>query len=174
MRNVTTLIISIIALVALLLLCSTQRADAADRDPFAGGSMRLSVLVGNGYAFDESYLIIGVGFGYYLMSGLELGLDFESWQSGSPGITKISPAVRYVVPTNGPIRPYIGAFYRRTIIDNYDDLDSAGGRAGIYFMSGRGSYFGAGVVYEQYLSCDKAVYKSCDATYPEFIFAIAF
>ena len=60
------------------------------------------------------------------------------------------------------------------MIDNYDDLDSVGGRAGIYFMSGRGSYFGAGVVYEQYLSCDEAVYKSCNDTYPEIIFAIAF
>jgi hypothetical protein len=166
--------IALFAVLALLLLCATPPADAADRDPFAGGSMRLSVLVGNGYAFDESYLIIGVGFGYYLMSGLELGLDVESWQSGSPGITKISPAVRYVVPTNGPIRPYIGAFYRRTMIDNYDDLDSAGGRAGIYFMSGRGSYFGAGVVYEQYVNCDEAVYNSCSATYPEILFAIAF
>ena len=174
MRNVTTLIISIIALVALLLLCSTQPADAADRDPFANGSMRLSVLVGNGYAFDESYLIIGVGFGYYMTSGLELGLDIESWTSANPGITKISPSVRYVVPTDGAIRPYIGAFYRRTMIDNYDDLDSAGGRAGIYFMSGRGSYFGAGVVYEQYLSCDKAIYQSCSDTYPEITFAIAF
>jgi hypothetical protein len=168
-----TLNISLFAVLACLLLFAIP-ADAADRDPFADGSMRLSVLVGNGYAFDESYFVIGVGFGYYFMSGLELGLDIESWQSGSPGITKISPAVRYVVPTNSPIRPYIGAFYRRTMIDNYDDLDSAGGRAGIYFVSGRGSYFGAGLVYEQYLSCDEAVYKSCSATYPEIIFAIAF
>ena len=108
------------------------------------------------------------------MRGLELGLDVESWLSGNPGITKISPAVRYVVPTDGPIRPYIGAFYRRTMIDHYDDLNSAGGRAGIYFMYGRGSYFGAGVVYEQYLSCDKAIYQSCSDTYPEITFAIAF
>lgn len=174
MRSKTTLIFPLIVLVAFLLLCAAPPADAADRDPFANGSVRLSVLVGNGYAFDESYLIIGVGFGYYLMNGLELGLDIESWQSGSPGITKISPSVRYVVPTDGAIRPYIGAFYRRTIIDNYSDLDSVGGRAGIYFMSGRGSYFGAGVVYEQYVSCDEAVYKSCSATYPEILFAIAF
>jgi hypothetical protein len=166
--------IALITLLALLLLCATPPADAADRDPFADGSMRLSVLVGNGYAFNESYFIVGVGFGYYLVKGLELGLDVESWLSGSPGITKISPSVRYVVPTNSPIRPYIGAFYRRTMIDNYDDLDSVGGRAGVYFMSGRGSYFGAGVVYEKYLSCDTAIYQSCDDTYPEITFAIAF
>jgi hypothetical protein len=60
------------------------------------------------------------------------------------------------------------------MIDNYDDLNSTGGRAGIYVLSGRGSYFGAGMVYEKYLSCDETVYRSCSETYPEIIFAIAF
>jgi hypothetical protein len=136
--------------------------------------MRLSVLVGNGYAFNESYLIVGVGFGYYFAKGLELGLDYESWSGSSPHISKISPSVRYVLPTSSTVRPYVGAFYRRTMIDNYDDLNSAGARAGIYFVSGRGSYFGAGAVYEQYLSCDTKVYRSCSDAYPELIFAIAF
>ncbi len=149
-------------------------ASAAGRDPFAEGSMRLSVLVGNGYAFDESYLIVGVGFGYFVATGLELGLDAENWSGSSPHITKVSPAIRYVVPTNGPVRPYVGAFYRRTMIENLDDLNSAGGRAGLYLVSGQGSYFGAGAVYEKYFNCDEAVYRSCSDTYPEIIFAIAF
>ena len=161
-------------LTASLLLCAARPAHAAGTDPFAGGSMRASVLVGNGYAFNESYLIIGVGFGYFLANGLELGLDGEYWTSSDPGITKISPSVRYVVPTGGSLRPYVGAFYRYTMIENYDDLNSTGGRAGIYFVSGKGSYFGAGAVYEKYLSCDEAVYHSCSDTYPEIIFAIAF
>ena len=59
--------IALFAVLAFLLLFATPPADAADRDPFADGSMRLSVLVGSGYAFDESYFIVGVGFGYYLM-----------------------------------------------------------------------------------------------------------
>ena len=174
MHKKTIRLIALFAVLASLLLSATPPANAADRDPFADGSMRLSVLVGNGYAFNESYIVVGAGFGYYFAEGLELGLDAESWFSADPGITKISPAVRYVVPTNGSIRPYIGAFYRWTMIDNYDDLNSVGGRAGIYFISGRGSYFGAGAVYEQYLSCDEAIYQSCSDTYPEIIFAISF
>ena len=166
--------IALFAVLSALILCPALPADAAGRDPFADGSMRLSVLVGNGYAFDESYLIVGVGFGYFIAKGLELGLDGESWSGSTPHIYKISPALRYVVPTNSVVRPYIGAFYRRTMIDNYDDLDSTGGRAGVYFMSGQGSYFGLGAVYEKYFSCDEAIYRSCSDTYPEIIFAIAF
>lgn len=166
--------IVLFAVLTTSLLCTALPADAADRDPFASGSMRLSVLVGNGYAFNESYLIVGVGFGYYFAKGLELGLDGESWSGSSPHISKISPSVRYVLPTKSAIRPYVGAFYRRTMIDNYDDLNSTGGRVGLYVVSGQGSYFGAGAVYEKYLSCDTAVYHSCSDTYPEILFAIAF
>jgi hypothetical protein len=147
---------------------------AAGRDPFDEGSVRLSVLVGSGYAFDETYFIIGVGAGYFVAKGLELGIDAESWTGATPHVTKISPEVRYVVPTNGAVRPYLGGFYRRTMIENRDDLNSVGARAGIYFLSGQGSYFGAGAVYENYLSCNEAVYRSCSDTYPELIFAIAF
>ena len=169
-RNITLLL----AVLIILLLLAVPPVNAAGRDPFADGSMRLSVLVGNGYAFDESYLVVGVGFGYFIAKGLELGIDAESWSGSTPGITKISPALRYVVPTNSAVRPYVGVFYRRTMIDNYDDLNSTGGRAGIYFMSGQGSYFGLGAVYEKYLSCNEAIYRSCSDTYPEIIFAIAF
>jgi hypothetical protein len=163
-----------LVLLTLLLLSTALPAGAADRDPFSSGSGRASVLIGNGYAFNESYLIVGVGVGYYFAKGLEVGLDAEFWSGSDPGITKISPSVRYVVPTGSALRPYVGAFYRRTLIDNYDDLNSTGGRAGLYLVSGQGSYFGAGVVYENYLSCNQSVYLSCSDTYPEIIFAIAF
>ena len=33
---------------------------------------------------------------------------------------------------------------------------------------------GIGAVYEKYLSCNEAIYRSCSDTYPEIIFAIAF
>ena len=174
MLSILTRSIALFAVLAVLLVSAALPAVAAGRDPFADGSMRASVIVGNGYAFDESYLVIGVGFGYFFAKGLEVGLDAEKWTGSSPGITKISPSVRYVLPTDGAIKPYVGAFYRRTMIDNYSDLNSTGGRAGIYIVSGQGSYLGAGAVYEKYLSCNEAVYKSCSDTYPEIIFAIAF
>jgi hypothetical protein len=174
MLSIMTRTITLLLAFTILTLLAVPPVHAADRDPFAGGSMRASILIGNGYAFDDSYLIIGAGFGYFAAKGLELGLDGEVWTGGTRGITKISPGLKYVVPTNSTVRPYLGAFYRRTTIESYDDLNSYGGRAGVYFVSGRGSYFGAGAVYEKYLSCNEAVFVSCTDTYPEIIFAIAF
>ncbi len=144
------------------------------RDAFSAGSKRLTVVVGNGYAFDNSYLLIGVGAGYFLANGLDLGLDFEYWTGSSPKITKISPRADYVLNTGSALRPYVGVFYRRTMIEGLDDLDSTGGRAGLFFMSGKNVYIGAGVVYESYLSCDSAKYSSCSDTYPEITVAFSF
>lgn len=174
MLKMTTRTIILFAVLVSLLLCAAQPAGAAGRDLFDAGSMRMSILIGNGYAFNESYSVIGLGFGYFIAKGFELGLDAETWSGASPHIEKISPSVRYVFPTGSSVRPYVGAFYRRTIIANYDDLNSAGGRAGIYFVFGRDGYIGLGGVYENYLSCNEAIYHSCSDSYPEITFAIAF
>jgi hypothetical protein len=165
--------LAIILFTALLVFQATS-ADAAGRDAFSAGSARLAVIVGNGYAFNDTYLIIGVGAAYFVADGLDLGLDLESWTGGNPGITKVSPRLDYVFNTGGSLRPYAGVFYRRTMIEGLDDLDSIGGRAGLYFMSGKGVYVGAGLVYESYLSCQTSIYSSCDDTYPELIVAFSF
>jgi hypothetical protein len=146
----------------------------AKQDAFSSGTTRLTVVVGNGYAFDNSYLIIGGGAGYFIADGLDVGLDFEYWTGSSPNVIKISPRLDYVFNTGGALRPYAGAFFRRTLIDGKEDLDSIGGRAGLYFMSGKGVYIGAGLVYESYLSCDTVTYSSCDDTYPEIAIAFSF
>jgi hypothetical protein len=165
--------LAIILFTALIIFQATS-ANAAERDPFSAGSTRLAVIVGNGYAFDNSYLIIGVGAAYFFANGLDLGLDMEFWTGSNPNITKISPRIDYVFNTGGSLRPYAGLFYRRTMIDNLEDLDSMGGRAGLFFTSGKGLYFGAGLVYENYLDCNTATYASCDDIYPELIIAISF
>ena len=146
----------------------------AKRDAFSSGTTRLSVVVGNGYAFDNSYVLIGVGAAYFIANGLDLGLDFEYWTGSDPGITKVSPRLDYVFNTRSVLRPYAGVFYRRTMIEGLNDLNSIGGRAGLYLMSGKGVYVGADVVYESYLSCDSAKYSSCSDTYPEITVAFSF
>jgi len=141
---------------------------------FGKGRTHLVVTAGTGYAFDESYFILGVGATYYLVDGLGLGLFFESWSGSDPGMTKITPSVQYVFHHVQVVKPYVGAFYRRTDIDGRADLDSAGARAGAYIQAGRNAYIGLGAVYESYLDCDKGVYRSCDSTYGELSFTLAF
>jgi len=165
--------LAFILFTALLAIHATN-ARAADQDAFSAGSTRLSVVIGSGYAFDKSYVILGVGAAYFIANGLDVGLDFESWTGSSPGITKVSPRLDYVFGTGGPLRPYAGVFYRRTMISGYNDLNSIGGRAGLYYMSGKGVYLGAGLVYESYLSCNTATYSSCSDTYPEIVVAFTF
>jgi hypothetical protein len=165
--------LAVLLFTALVVLQATS-ADAAGRDAFSAGNARLTVIVGSGYAFNNSYLIIGVGAAYFVADGLDLGLDLESWTGENPGITKVSPRLDYVFDTGGSLRPYAGVFYRRTMIDGLDDLDSIGGRAGLFFTSGKGVYIGAGLVYESYLSCQTSIYSSCDDTYPELIVAFSF
>jgi len=141
---------------------------------FNKGSRRLSLVVGSGSTFDDSYTVIGVGAGYYVADGLELGLDAEAWLGADPDIYKLSPQVKYVLPIPSMIRPYVGAFYRHIFIDDYDDLDTVGARGGVYFMVDERWFIGGGVVYESYLDCDDSVYGSCDDIYPEITFSVSF
>lgn len=141
---------------------------------FRKGNIRLSAYLGTGSAFNDTYTILGVGGGYYIVDGLELGVDAETWMGGDPDINRISPAVRYVFYSLQAVKPYVGAFYRRTFIEQFEDLDTAGVRGGLYFITGRRAYIGAGVVYDVYLDCEESIYTSCSDTYSEFLFAITF
>jgi len=157
-------------LIALLICISAPPVMA---DPFRQGAQSVSVIVGAGSAFRDDYIILGVGYGYYVLKGLELGIDAQFWLSGDPSITKLSPQIRYVFTQPETVKPYVGAFYRRTYIDGLDDLDSIGYRAGLNFM-GRGNFFfGAGVVYENYQDCSETVFTSCSDTYPEILFSFS-
>jgi hypothetical protein len=141
---------------------------------FSQGRTHFVISGGAGYAFNNSYLVLGVGGAYYLLDGLNVGLHAESWSGSSPSMYKLTPSVQYVFRNMTVAKPYLGAFYRRTFISDRPDLDSAGARAGAYFEAGRNAYVGAGVVYESFLDCNQTVYRSCSSTYGEFSFTVAF
>ena len=144
---------------------------------FSKNSTSLAFVVGSGSAFNDNYTVLGLGVGYYVANGLELGIDLQHWISGEPTITKISPQVRYVFTRPQVIKPYVGAFYRRTQFGDYngielDDRDSFGYRAGAYFSAQNGVYIGGGVVYEEFKDC--AALTDCSTTNPELIFSFSF
>lgn len=168
-----------VALLTLLFLplALPAPAAAADRkapDLFGEGNMRFSVFAGSGTAFGENYTIVGAGLGYYVLDGLETGLEYETWMGGEKGIQRLSPQLTYVFSLPGVVRPYAGVFYRRTIIEQYSDTNDAGGRTGALFLYGRRAYVGIGMVAEKHLSCDRMVYASCTDAYPELVVAIIF
>lgn len=165
------------AVIFFLLLAVKPTANAASvgtggvSTAFSKNSTSVSLLLGSGSAFNDNYTILGVGIGYYVLNGLEIGIDVQHWFSGDPSITKVSPQIKYVFTQPKVIKPYIGTFYRRLFIDNLDDTDSYGYRAGAFFSNNKGVYVGGGVVYEQYRDCK---FGDCSTTYPEILVSFSF
>jgi hypothetical protein len=163
-----------VVLATLLALSSGVVRAAEVAGVFGQGRTHVIATAGTGHAFNESYLVLGLGVSYYVIDGLNLGLSFESWTGGDPGMRKLTPSAQYVFYRMERIKPYVGVFYRRTYVDGLQDIDSAGGRAGAYVRAGRNAYIGAAVVYESYVDCNNTVYRSCSSTYPEVTFTLAF
>jgi hypothetical protein len=161
---------------AMLLLMSVAAHAASDSasPPFAAGNARLSIAFGGATAFNQDYSVFGLGAGYFIADGIEVGLDAEQWFGNSPHIEQVSPQLRVVINTEGKIKPYVGAYYRRTHIENYRDLDTVGARAGVYVLAGRNTYFGAGLAQDVHLNCDRTLYASCSETFPELLVAVIF
>ncbi|HYA85892.1 MAG TPA: hypothetical protein VEI57_02350 [Nitrospirota bacterium] len=171
----STLGLLFIAVLASTVMTTTVYAGPdAPATPFTAGSTRLSVELGGATAFNQNYSIFGIGGGYFVADGIEVGLDFEEWYGNSPHIEQVSPQARYVLRRDGIVQPYVGAFYRRTLIQGYPGQDTVGIRAGVYFLTGRRAYLGAGLAQEEHLNCNRTVYSSCSETYPELLFAIIF
>lgn len=143
-------------------------------DPFEQGSLRVSIAAGSGEAFDNDYTILGFGAGYYVKDGVELGLDGEAWLGGDPGIYTLSPQAKYILSTPSRFRPYLGAFYTRSLVENEDDLDSIGGRGGVYLIQDDRWFIGLGAVYESHLDCDEDILDSCHEIYPEITISFTF
>ncbi len=158
---------------SILLVTLALTAIPSHAGPFSQGSQSVSVIAGSGRAFNDDYLILGLGYGYYVLNGLELGIDAQFWLSGDPSITKLSPQIRYVFTQPKRIKPFVGAFVRRTYIDGLEDLDSVGYRAGLNFMGQGNFFFGIGFVYEEYRACSETVFRSCSDTYPEILFSFS-
>jgi len=162
-------------LLTMLLVVTAFPASAAGGGTmFAEGRTHLSLVAGNGYAYNNSYLVIGASATYYVLDGVGVGLSLENWSGADPGITNYAPFVQYVIYQASVVQPYVGMFYRHSSVSGQSSYDSVGGRAGIYYSSGANAYLGIGMVYESYLDCTTAVYGSCSSTYPEITLVFGF
>ncbi len=149
-----------------------QAKPKQDAGPFAKGKVRVGFFGGAGNTWGQTYLILGGGIGYFLMNGFEVGFDAEGWLLQSPTFWKLTPQVRYVVWQMNPVRPYVGAFWRKTLVSSgIEDYTSWGGRAGIAYRKG-GSYLAVGAVYEKFN--DYTGFGDDYVIYPEIAFWISF
>jgi hypothetical protein len=162
-------------LLTMLLILTAFPASASDEaGMFGQGRTNFSLVAGNGYAFDSSYLVVGASATYYVLDGLGVGLSLENWSGADPGITKYAPFVQYVIYQASVVQPYLGGFYRHSSVSGQPSFESVGARAGFYIASGSNAYVSVGMVYESYLDCSNTVYSSCSSTYPEIGLTFAF
>lgn len=157
-------------LVALTVFAAIPAVTAG---PFDQGKTHFSLVIGAGTAFNQSYTIVGGGLDYFVLHGLQLGVDAQAWYGGDNSIYKVSPQLRYVLDTGSSLKPYVGAFYRKTFIENFDNLESTGGRVGAYINTGASTQMSAGYVFENYLNCDNSVFNNCSDSYPELTISFA-
>ena len=159
------------ALLALMALPGAAPA-AARSGPFEAGSVRLSLGGGTVGHFGETYFMVAGGVAYYVVDGLEVGLEGEYWIGEDPTVSSVGPQVRYLLHFVPILKPYVGTFYRHWFVgDPYDDIDAVGVRGGAFIVTSGGSFFGGGVVREKIIStCD----DNCSKTYPEIVFSVAF
>lgn len=159
--------------VALLSATTQAYADPGAPDPssretpFDRGKVSLMVGGGSQTVDNVHYLGVGLGVGYYVLDGVELGL-FALHEFGSgPSLNEVSPSLEYVArPLVGswPLIPYAGVFYNHWFVGApLSDQDTAGTRAGVLYLSGK-MVAGIGVVFEHVLS---TCVQSCDQVYPD-------
>ena len=144
--------------------------DTSPPTPFDQGRIQLGIGIGGASATDTSWMILGLGAGYFVLKGLEVEAGTSLWLFGDPFIATLSPGVRYVFHMVPKVKPYLATFYRHYFITNdLPDSDSIGGQVGAYYMMNDSAYLGLGLIYEHFL--DSNLYSEPDQFYPAFTFS---
>lgn len=139
-------------------------------NPFNKGNTTATVALGSGSFFNEDYLIIGGGLGYFIADGLEAGLDIDIWTGGNPSIYEVTPKLTYIHENESQIHPYIGVFYNRTFVENFNDSDAIGYKAGIFLPINNRLHLGIGMVRTELQDCVASIFSNCSESYTELMF----
>jgi hypothetical protein len=147
---------------------------ASQPTPFDRGSMAFSVGGGTQNALGYRYFGVGVGFGYYVVDGLEAGVFALHEFGDGPSLNQVRPSLTYVAqPLVGswPVIPYVGGFYNHWFVGSpFDDIDTIGARAGVLYLNGR-IIAGLGVALEHVLSTCEV---DCDNVAPDVTLGFSF
>jgi hypothetical protein len=158
--KIQQLSLAAVSVVGLSLVSSSAAAE-----PYRQGSFRVSGGMGYVSSTAYNYVTLGGGGGYYVVDGLELGLDVNTWLGADPTVTTLTPSTTFTFFMVPQAKPYVGFFYRHWFVgDSFDDVDSWGARAGLRIPAGP-AVFSIGVVYEQQFACAGS---ACVDVAPEF------
>ena len=154
--------------IVLLFLCTFVKADI-----FEQNSISLGAKYSSASYLDNDYDVAGLNINYFVLDGLGIGVEYENWieRDEAPRIEKIGVSTTYFVPVSEPIRPYIGAVYRRLFTDSVYDTSTYGYRAGISFSSDRAS-MSLGWSEERLSSCQDT--QECTNGFAEVLISISF
>lgn len=156
----------LVLLTTLLLLSNLAHAATLSASSKSVGIKLSSASIGS-----ESYTIVGASINYFVVDNLSIGAGYEYWFSGSPSVSKLSLDSTYYIPLSEQFKPYAGLLYSRYFLENIDDVDAYGYRAGIAYINSP-MLLSAGIRQEKYTSDD--VYFSDDDPTAELVIGFAF
>ena len=140
-------------------------STSAAAEPYRQGSLRVSAGIGYSSGVTDDYWTFGGGAGYYVVDGLELGLDVNTWLGADPKVTTLTPSATFTFFMVPQAKPYVGTFFRHWFVSSpFDDINSWGARAGLRLPAGP-AVISAGVIYERQFACDG---NDCEDIAPEF------
>lgn len=147
----------ILLLTSLLMLSSASQAAS-----LVAGYKNVGVKLGSSSIGPESYTVVGASLNYFVIDNLSLGGAYEYWFSGEPTVSKATVDATYFIPVSEKVRPYLGALYSRYFIDDFNDINSYGYRAGVAFING--PVLLSGGVRQEYYDSDSSVFDDSDNT----------
>jgi len=140
-------------------------------DIFEKNSVSMGAKYSRASNLGKNYDVAGLNINYFIFDGLGLGVEYENWMNDKPRIEKIGLSTTYFIPISEPVRPYIGAMYKRMFVDSVYDMDTYGYRAGISFSSDQAN-IALGWSEERLSSCQDN--QSCTNGFAEVIISISF
>lgn len=119
-------------------------------NPFESGNKNFGLTVGTDNSFGNNYTVVGANVNYYVIDNLSIGASYNAFIGDSPNINEVNVPVTYHIPIEGvSYRPYIGAFYNQTFIDDhFNDYNIFGGRIGVSLQTSINSFMSLGWVQE--------------------------
>jgi len=139
-----------------LIIITLTVANLFANGAFDAGEKSLGFILGSDNSLGENHTVVGAKVNYFIVDNLSIGASYQAFLGSKPNLNQVSVPVTYHIPIEGTTyRPYIGAFYNQTFIDEpYKDYNIYGGRVGLSLQTSINSFMSLGWVQEFSTSSD--------------------